>query len=169
MIGFAGLLNGCKITLVANHQDVLRILSRRGDSFVDALAAIRDLADRAPPAYLLDQEPSQLFDNPNQISNGFSTGNPIRAPYPGEAGQRNGFRGDGYFDIDSSLSKTWSLAERAKLKFAWEVYNVSNSTRFDVSPAGLNAGLGSGAIAIGYYDASLTTYRRMQFGLRLDF
>ncbi len=111
----------------------------------------------------------QLFDNPGAIANGFTIGNPVRAPYPGEAGQRNGFRGDGYFDIDSSLSKTWNLAEGARLKFAWEVYNVSNSTRFDVSPAGLNAGLGSGAIAIGYYDASLTTYRRMQFGLRLDF
>jgi len=111
----------------------------------------------------------QLFDNPAQIANGFAFGNPVRAPYPGEAGQRNGFRGDGYFDIDSSLSKTWNLAERTKLKFAWEVYNVSNSTRFDVSPAGLNAGLGSGAISIGYYAQSLTTYRRMQFGLRLDF
>jgi len=111
----------------------------------------------------------QLFDNPATIANGFANGSPVRAPYPGEAGQRNGFRGDGYFDIDSSLSKTWNLAERAKLKFAWEVYNVSNSTRFDVSPAGLNANLGSGSIAIGYYAASLTTYRRMQFGLRLDF
>ena len=109
----------------------------------------------------------QLFDNPNQISNGFTVGNPIRAPYPGEAGQRNGFRGDGYFDIDSSLSKIWSIRERAKLKFAWEVYNATNSTRFDVSPAGLNAGLSSGAI--GSYAETLSTYRRMQFGLRLDF
>jgi hypothetical protein len=109
----------------------------------------------------------QLFDNPSVISNGFATGNPIRAPYPGEAGQRNGFRGDGYFDIDSSLSKIWKVTERAKLKFAWEVYNVSNSSRFDVSPAGLNAGLSSGSI--GSYGATLTTYRRMQFGLRLDF
>jgi hypothetical protein len=111
----------------------------------------------------------QIFDDPAAIANGFTFGNPVRAPYPGEAGQRNGFRGDGYFDIDSSLSKTWSLAERAKLKFAWEVYNVSNTTRFDVSPAGLNAALGSGAASIGYYAASLSTYRRMQFGLRLDF
>jgi hypothetical protein len=59
------------------------------------------------------------------------------------------------------------MAERAKLKFAWEVYNVSNSARFDVSPASLNAGLSSGSI--GSYGATLTTYRRMQFGLRLDF
>jgi carboxypeptidase family protein len=111
----------------------------------------------------------QIFDDPALVANGFKKGDPVRAPYPGEAGQRNGFRGDGYFDIDASLSKTWSLAETAKVKFAWEVYNVSNSSRFDVSPAGLNATLGSGSIAIGYYDASLTTYRRMQFGLRLDF
>jgi len=111
----------------------------------------------------------QLFDDPAAIANGFPHGNPMRAPYPGEAGQRNGFRGDGYFDIDSSLSKTWLLTEGAKLKFAWEVYNATNSTRFDVSPASLNAGLGNGAFAIGYYAATLSTYRRMQFGLRLDF
>jgi hypothetical protein len=111
----------------------------------------------------------QIFDNPAFVANGFGTGNPIRAPYPGEAGQRNGFRGDGYFDVDASLSKIWNVAERAKVKFAWEVYNVSNSTRFDVSPASLNAGLGNGALAIGYYAASLSTYRRMQFGLRIDF
>jgi hypothetical protein len=39
------------------------------------------------------------------------TGSPIRLPYPGEAGQRNAFRGDGYFDIDSSLTKNWALPD----------------------------------------------------------
>ncbi len=101
------------------------------------------------------------------INSGVYNGTPERLPYPGEAGQRNNFRGDGYFDVDSSLSKSWKLAEETKLKFAWEVYNVSNSVRFDDSPLNLNAGLTSGTL--GAYGATLTTYRRMQFGLRLDF
>jgi hypothetical protein len=103
----------------------------------------------------------------NDINNGVYSGNPVRLPYPGEAGQRNYFRGDGYADIDSSLSKTWSLAERYKLKFNAAVYNVPNQVRFDDSPIGLNGGLTSGTF--GAYNNTLTVYRRMEFGLRLDF
>jgi Carboxypeptidase regulatory-like domain len=103
----------------------------------------------------------------SNANNGVYTGSPIRLPYPGEAGERNNFRGDGYFDIDSSLSKVWSIHEYYKLKFAAEVYNVPNSVRFDDSPLNLNAGLTSGTF--GNYSGTLTTYRRMQFGLRFDF
>ncbi len=63
----------------------------------------------------------------------------IRLPYPGEAGQRNDFRGDGYFDVDSGLAKTWKIREYGNLKFAWEVYNVTNAVRFD--PAFIGHGL----------------------------
>jgi hypothetical protein len=101
------------------------------------------------------------------INNGVYNGSPIRLPYPGEAGQRNNFRGDGYFDIDSSLAKTWNLPRNAKLKFAGEVYNVGNDVRFDCSPLNLNGGLTSGTL--GNYGGTLSTYRRMQFGLRIDF
>lgn len=97
----------------------------------------------------------------------FTTNGPIRYPYAGEAGERNYFRGDGYFDIDSSLTKSWNIAERAQLKFAAEAYNITNSNRFDVSPAGLNPQLTGGAL--GAYSSTLSTYRRMQFGLRADF
>jgi hypothetical protein len=101
------------------------------------------------------------------INNGIAYGTPIRLPYPGEAGERNNFRGDGYLDIDSSLSKTWDLHEDLKLKFAAEVYNIANTVRFDDSPLNLTSGLTSGTF--GAYGGMLSTYRRMQFGLRLDF
>jgi hypothetical protein len=101
------------------------------------------------------------------IGNGIYTGTPIRLPYPGEVGQRNNFRGDGYLDVDSALSKTWGLPDKMRLKFAAEVYNVSNTVRFDTSPNGLNQAAASPNL--GTYDAPLSTYRRMQFGLRLDF
>ena len=101
------------------------------------------------------------------INNGVYSGSPIRYPYAGEAGERNFFRGDGYFDMDTSLTKSWNLFDRAQLKFAAEVYNVTNSNRFDTSPAGLNPQLTFADL--GAYSSTLSTYRRMQFGLRADF
>src|ERR1700678_1131289 len=67
----------------------------------------------------------QVFDSPSTINNNVETNNgPVRLPYPGEAGQRNGFTGDGYFDIDNTLSKVWKVGEFGSLKFAGEAYNV---------------------------------------------
>ena len=103
----------------------------------------------------------------NNINNGYQYGQYIRLPYAGEAGQRNNFRGDGYFDIDSSLTKSWDLGAKVKLKFAAEVYNITNSDRFDTSPNGLVAHVGLNNL--GNYVGILSEYRRMQFGLRLDF
>ena len=101
------------------------------------------------------------------INNGIYFGNPIRLPYAGEAGNRNVFRGDGYFDIDSSITKTWNLGDWARLKFAAEAYNITNSVRFDPSPNGLVQSTGNNIV--GTYGVPLSTYRRMQFGLRIDF
>ncbi len=101
------------------------------------------------------------------INAGIYYGNPIRLPYAGEAGERNNFRGDGYFDIDASVSKDWKFGERVGLKFAAEAYNLTNSVRFDTSPNGLDSATASPLL--GVYSQPLSTYRRMQFGLRLYF
>ena len=101
------------------------------------------------------------------IGSGIYYGSPVRLPYAGEAGERNNFRGDGFFDIDSALTKNWSITEKMTLKLAAEAYNISNTGRFDPSPVGLAAGTANPNL--GAYSATLTTYRRMQFGLRLDF
>ena len=107
----------------------------------------------------------QYFDNPDAINTGTSTGGPIRLPYPGEAGQRDNFRGDGYFNIDSGLAKNWKIKEYGTLKFAWEVYNVTNAVRFD--PKTIDTGLTDGSLGIA--SGLLTVPRRMQFSLRYDF
>ena len=116
--------------------------------------------------HILNNAP-QVFDGSlaSTINDGVYTGTPIRLPYPGEAGQRNNFRGDGFFNVDSSLDKTWNLAELGKLKFAWEVYNVTNTPRFDV--ATIESSLTRAGL--GYSSSMLTQYRHMQFGLRFDF
>ena len=108
----------------------------------------------------------QFFADPDAINNGLSTGTPVRLPYPGEAGERNNLRGDGYFDLDSGLSKNWKFGEWGNLKFAWEVYNVTNTVRFD--PAFIGSQLTQGNVGIASVP-TLSSPRRMQFSLRYDF
>ena len=107
----------------------------------------------------------QYFANPSAINSGVPNGSPVRLAYPGESGERNNLRGDGYFDIDSGLTKTWNLSEFGALKFDWEVYNTTNTVRFD--PASIGSGLTGGNLGIA--SSELTQGRRMQFALRYDF
>jgi hypothetical protein len=121
----------------------------------------------------------QFFANPggscdapgSGINGGIATGSPVRLPYPGEAGQRNNFRGDGYFDIDTGLDKSWQIREYGSLKFAWETYNATNTVRFD--PAAIGSQLTSGSLGIASPSTNnpgiLVEPRRMQFSLRYDF
>jgi hypothetical protein len=57
------------------------------------------------------------------------------------------------------------------LKFAWEVFNATNSVRFDTNPVthlgGLNNQLTSGTL--GQYSSTLTIPRVQQFSLRYTF
>jgi len=107
----------------------------------------------------------QVFADPTAIETGYPTGSPERNAYPGEAGQRNHFRGDGYFGIDSGLSKSWTIHEGQSLKFAWEIFNLTNSVRFDVHS--INSDASSGGF--GDYSATLTSPRVQQFSLRYSF
>jgi hypothetical protein len=113
-----------------------------------------------------------VFADQTALNNGLQGGSPIRLPYPGEAGQRNNFRGDGFFDIDSGLTKSWNITERQNLKFAWEVFNVTNSVRFDTSTASSTGqGLTNTATSntLGAYASTLTLPRIQQFSLRYTF
>lgn len=114
----------------------------------------------------------EVFADPNSLNNGIATGHPLRYPYPGEGGSRNAFRGDGYFEQDASISKVWKTFHDQTLRFAWEVFNVTNSSRFDTSPISSNGGLNtqvtSGA-GFGIYSSELVQSRKQQFSLRYDF
>jgi hypothetical protein len=94
----------------------------------------------------------------------------FRDTYPGEAGQRNNFRGPGFFDIDGGLNKAWNFSETRLIKFSWEVFNVTNSVRFDAANAisGGNEDLVD-ITGFGKFQRTLTTPRVMQFSLRFAF
>jgi hypothetical protein len=92
----------------------------------------------------------------------------FRATYPGESGQRNNFRGPGYFGVDLGLGKTWDFKESQNVEFRWEVFNALNDVRFDAAGSAINESL-SDSGSFGKYQQTLTTARRMQFALRYTF
>ncbi len=110
----------------------------------------------------IDHGQAQVFVNPSQaLAN-------MRNPYPGEAGRRNNFRGDGYLGVDAELSKTWKTTEYNRIRFAWDAFNVSNSVRFDVNPlTSLQNMTTSGEF--GVYDTTLTKPRIQQISLHYLF
>jgi hypothetical protein len=113
----------------------------------------------------------QVFADPAALNDGISAGTPLRFPYPGEAGQRNNFRGDGFFGIDTGLAKNWNITERQAIRFTWEIFNATNSVRFDTNPQSAAGGLGTQAQNgnLGKYASTLTNPRIQQFSLRYSF
>lgn len=103
-----------------------------------------------------------IFGNPALARTGFDYS------YAGQVGERNGIRGDGLFSIDMSLAKRFIMPynENHSVQFRWEVFNVPNATRFDISTASLDV---SETATFGKYTSLLQQPRVMQFGLRYEF
>jgi hypothetical protein len=114
-----------------------------------------------------------VFNNPQAIScecvaSTASQSNIFRATLPGEAGQRNNFRGPGFFGIDSGISKIWNFSEQKSLRFAWDVFNVTNSVRFDAAGS-LTGETLVNITGFGLFNTELTQPRVMQYSLRFAF
>ena len=115
-----------------------------------------------------------VFQNPQQTitcscSPGSAVGvNTFRPTYAGEAGQRNNFRGPGYFGIDAGLSKIWEVGEQKTIRFAWEAFNVTNSVRFDAAGSLIGQDLVN-ITGFGILNTELTQPRVMQYSLRFSF
>jgi hypothetical protein len=95
----------------------------------------------------------------------------FRRDRPGEVGLRNVFRGDGFFTIDTALRKTWSITEQQKLAFSWEVFNLTNTPKFDTGNLTAFPDISS---SFGKYNSTLAVCdgaagRCMQFGLHYSF
>ena len=91
---------------------------------------------------------------------------------------RNLLRGPGTWQVDTGLAKSFSLAERARLQFRSEFYNVFNHPQFGqpqaifgqggfgtiINPINLNTAIVNPITPVGS-----GTPRQVQFALRLDF
>lgn len=96
----------------------------------------------------------------------------FRYQLPGESGFRNLLRGDGYFTVDLSVSKAWSMPfANNKLRFRWDTFNLTNTPRFDTAGVSMTP---DRSAQFGRYNGTLATCdaqagRCMQFGLRYEF
>ena len=108
--------------------------------------------------------------NPDLFQNPAAAQGDFRYSYPGESGQRNELRGPGFFGIDTALSKSWMIRESQNLKFSWDIYNVTNSVRFDVAPLPQGTGqLEQTSTSFATFTSTLTKPRVMEFALRYTF
>ena len=107
-------------------------------------------------------------EGPNAFPDAQAAFSAFRYARPGESGVRNNLRGDGFFNIDMGLSKRWKMpyAENHSVQLRWEVFNITNSVRFDVQShvSELDA-----VSQFGNYTGLLTNPRVMQFALRYEF
>jgi hypothetical protein len=106
-----------------------------------------------------------LFGNAAAVAQGLAAFQP---DLPGQVGNRNNLRGDGFAGLDLGLSKRWSMPwkESHSLQFRWEVFNALNLTRFDVQSLNLSI---TNSSNFGDYTGLLTNPRVMQFQLRYEF
>lgn len=103
-----------------------------------------------------------LFPDPSAAFSAFDL------TYPGQSGSRNVLRGDGFFTIDTALSKRFPMFynEKHSFQIRAEAFNVTNSVRFDVNQVSLSL---SNSVAFGKYNGTLNTPRVIQFGGRYEF
>ncbi len=117
--------------------------------------------DQSIPSSALARGPgNQRFADPAAVVSSFE------GAFPGQSGSRNPLLGDGYFGWDAGLNKSFTLTERVNLQFRWEVFNVTNSVRFDSQS--ISANIGRQAL-FGQATAELTTPRDMQIAARISF
>lgn len=111
-----------------------------------------------------------LFTNPGAIVNAAGEAPGVNGLFTetlaGQSGIRNMIRGNGLFNIDSGLYKTFTMpySEHHKLQIRWETYNITNSVIFD--PNNLASSSVISTTNFGKLTTTLTSPRQMQFAGR---
>jgi hypothetical protein len=125
--------------------------------------------------------PGDFNGEPNLFANPQDTFLSYRDPMPGEAGDRNVLRAQGYFTLDAGLHKTFRMPwEGHALTFRWEVFNVTNTQRltgFNATGLTVDPFIIGGQAPVGFGNMTATQAplgetkagRVMQFALRYSF
>lgn len=103
---------------------------------------------------------TQRFADPQAVFSSFGHA------LPGDSGTRNPLRGDGYYSWDAGLDKDFHLTDRLKCQLRWEMFNITNSVRFDSHS--ISATLDNPQ-NFGQATAPLTNKRLAQFSARIEF
>jgi hypothetical protein len=154
---------------------------------VNAIATLRSglptdaLVGRLPPVFATVNRPDVVAGQSTLVANpGFDQYfNPAAFAVPGtvpsvlgapvqlfgNAG-RSLLRGPGSRNLDASLFKDFRLAERRRVEFRAEAFNLTNTPTFQL-PNARSAVLTVGNAAFGKLSGSQTVGRQVQFGLKL--
>jgi len=92
-------------------------------------------------------------------------------------GQRNAYRGPGYWNFNFVAAKTFNLTERYNLQFRTELYDAFNHSNYYINAGNLNVQQGTGVTSVqvvkglpgGGLLAIPPERRNIQFGLKLNF
>ena len=110
----------------------------------------------------VDGKPSPFLDPEDALSF-------YRRALPGEVGERNALRAEGYFTFDLSFAKSWEVGF-GRMRFRWDIFNVTNHVSFDTRGITMfpdRSGFGRYNNTFATCDA--LAGRCMQFGLRYEF
>lgn len=103
---------------------------------------------------------NQRFADPAAVFASFAHG------LPGQSGTRNPMRGDGFYDWDEGVNKNFNITERTKLILRWDMFNMTNSVRFDSHS--IDSTLDN-PLNFGQATGLMTNYRLAQFAARIEF
>ena len=171
----------------------LHVLGRRADGYheLESLVAFAGTGDdlRLEPgaglALRVGGQAPQAADGGGRIRSAFSGRMQYAVVSPaglssggvaGEVGDRNVLRGQGYISLDMGLYKSFKMPwEGHALQFRWEVFNVTNTQRFDtltISDLSLGADPflgGNPASDFGQYTSTQTPLNETKAGRVMQF
>ncbi len=111
------------------------------------------------------------FGRPSPFADPSAVLKQIRFALPGEVGFRNQLRGDGYIGADLGVSKAFALTANQRIRFRWEIFNLTNTQRFNTADVSMTPDTTS---TFGRYNSVLGTCdgragRCMQASLKYEF
>jgi hypothetical protein len=164
-----------RINQIAGGWQVNGILTLRSGLPTDVLVG------KLPPIFAQVNRPDVIVGQPLLVANpGFDQYfNPAAFAVPGTVTNAQGvpvqnfgnagrsvLRAPGSKNLDASLFKDFRLAERKRLEFRAEAFNLTNTPTFTL-PNSRSAVLTVGNAAFGKLSGSQTVGRQLQFGLKL--
>jgi len=125
-----GLVGGWTMTGIFRYNTGLPIIGAPFES--DRWATNWNAQSNGVRVRALTPSPGNVNGSPNLFSDPTAALQSFRDARPGEGGDRNILRGPGYITLDAGLYKTFKLPwEGQRITFRWEVFNVTNTQRFD--------------------------------------
>jgi hypothetical protein len=137
------------------------------------LAAAGQYPDTTSPAArnIVGKDTSGNYGRPSPFEDPTAVLKQIRFALPGEVGFRNQLRGDGYIGADIGIGKAFVLPSSQRIRFRWEIFNLTNTQRFNTADVSMTPDTTS---TFGRYNSVLGTCdgragRCMQASLKYEF